>query len=371
MNNVAAPTASQVRSELSVFAKPDTRKGVTLFLIDLFTYLGAIAVVLFAPWTLVKLAAAVLAGGKMANLVTLAHDASHNSLTTSRKLNELIAIVSFTPSLFNYRLWLYDHHNLHHHKTNEDHPDSFTPISKNEFDSLSNWGKSKQRVYRLPTLWVFGIYYIVERWWRAKFFPRAHMPAWVRKAAWPHTVYLLTSIACYLALLYFAPLYSDSSSFSAVFFGFVIPFYVFQSLFSFTVYVQHTHPKVAWFRSKPDRNEDGRQDFISVNVVFPKWVPYFFHYVYDHAAHHVHPAIPCYRLAEAQTRLNELIGAFAVLDKFSFRWLRQVQERCKLYDFENHRWLDFEGNPTSRVTLISETNFARPVWDDRLAAANG
>jgi omega-6 fatty acid desaturase (delta-12 desaturase) len=361
----AIPTASQVRIALFEFAKPDTKKGLFLFLIDFASYLGALVAVLFAPWLLVKLGAGIFAGVKMANLATIAHDAAHNSLTSSRTLNKLIAIVSFTPGLFNYRLWLYDHHSLHHHKTNEDHPDSFTPLSKNEFDSLSWLGKIKHKIYRMPSLWIFGIYYIRERWWKAKFFPRTRMPEWVRRKAWPHTIYLIAYLMFFLLLLWEAPSYCNTNTLEAILFGFILPFYVFQSLFSFTVYVQHTHPKIAWFKSKPDRKVNGRQDLISVNLIFPKWFSHFAHHVYDHAAHHVHPAIPCYHLADAQAKLNEMIGPSAVMEKFSFAWLKQVQTRCKLYDYEKHRWLDFEGQPTSRITLASNIDLLRPVWAAR------
>lgn len=363
------PSARQIRNELLSFATSDTRKGVQLFLIDLLTYCAAIVTVLFAPWMLLKLIAGVLAGAKAANLATLGHDAAHNSLTASRALNKIIGIVSFTPGLFNYRLWLYDHHNLHHRKTNEDHPDSFTPLSKQEFDALPKLTKLKHRFYRLPSLWIFGIYYIVERWWKVKFFPRDSMPVSVRREGWTHTIYLLTYLFGFIALLYSAPHYSGTSSLSAIFFGFIVPFYIFQSLFSFTVYVQHTHPRVAWFKTRPDRNGIGRQDVISVQLRFPDWFSYLVHHVYDHAAHHVYPAIPCYRLAEAQTKLNQLLGSSAISEKFSFAMLRKIQERCKLYDFESHRWLNFEGTPTSRATLITEADFSRPVWGRQLAAS--
>jgi acyl-lipid omega-6 desaturase (Delta-12 desaturase) len=362
------PSARKIRNELLEFAISDTRKGVQLFIIDLTTYCVAIATVLFAPWMLLKLIAGVLAGAKVANLATLGHDAAHNSLTASRTLNKAIGIVSFTPGLFNFRLWLYDHHNLHHHKTNENHPDSFTPMSKQEFAVLSRWKKLKHRFYRLPSLWVFGIYYIVERWWKAKFFPRAHMPVGVKKEGWPHTVYLITYFFGFITLLYLAPHYSNTSSISAIFFGFIVPFYIFQSLYSFTVYVQHTHPRVAWFKTRPDRNGIGRQDVISVQLRFPDWLSHLVHHVYDHTAHHVYPAIPCYRLAEAQAKLNLLLGSASISEKFSFTMLRKIQERCKLYDFEGHRWLDFEGKPTSRATLITESDFARPVWNRQLVA---
>jgi hypothetical protein len=30
-----------------------------------------------------------------------------------------------------------------------------------------------------------------------------------------------------------------------------------------------------------------------------------------------------------------------------------VVQRCKLYDFANHQWLDFDGKVTARVTLAN------------------
>ncbi|MEQ1593380.1 MAG: fatty acid desaturase [Thiobacillaceae bacterium] len=356
------PTVKEVRRTLSQYAVPSTPHGLALFLFDIASYVAAIAIVFLAPWGWVKFVAGIFAGAKMANLATLAHDASHNSLTASRSLNKLIAIVSFTPSLFNYRLWVYDHHNLHHHNTNENHPDSFTPISRAEYAALTSWGKLKHRFYRSTSLWAFGIYYISERWWKVKFFPRAHMPSHVRRAAWPYFLYLMLYLGGYLMFLMAAPLYSETDALTAVMCGFVVPFYVFQSLFSFTVYVQHTHPRVAWFKGKPDRNADGRQELISVHLRFPKGVSWLFHHVYEHAAHHVHPAIPCYRLPEAQAKLNEMIGSLAISEPFSFAWLSRIQRRCELYDFENHRWLSFEGEPRSRITLASEVDTMRQAW---------
>jgi acyl-lipid omega-6 desaturase (Delta-12 desaturase) len=341
----SSPTIKEVRKALSEFAVSDTTEGVTLFAVDMGTYLIAIVGVLYAPWLLLKVIAGIIAGIKMANLATIGHDAAHNVLTSSRTLNKYIGILSFTPSLFNYRLWIYDHHNLHHHNTNELHPDSYTPLSLQAYNALSAFQKAKYRFYRSTSLWSFGMYYIFERWPQAKLIPRSRMPKHVRKAAWPYSIYLGIYFVSYMALLASAPLYSDTSAFTAIICGFVIPFYVYMSLYAFTVYVQHTHPNVAWFSAKPDRNGEGRQDYISVQLRFSPLLSWATHYVYDHAAHHAHIGIPCYHLAKAQVKLNEMIGNNAISDQFSLKWLRSVQNYCKLYDFENKKWLDFNGDP--------------------------
>lgn len=357
------PSRKQLQTELAVFIRPSTAKGVTLFVIDLVMYLLAIALVLASSSWILKLVGAVFAGIKMANLSTLAHDAAHNSLTRSRWLNKYIAILGFTPALFNYALWLHDHHFLHHRKTNEEHPDSYVPLSLEEYEALSAFGRFKYRLYRAPSIWFFGLYYIVERWWQVKFFPRAHMPPTVQRNAWRQFGYLMLYLAVFLALLAAAPLYSQTTSLEAVIYGFVVPFYVYQSLYAFTVFVQHNHCRVPWFKGRRPQEGDGQQAYITVQLVFPKWFSTPVHNVYDHAAHHIHPAIPCYELPAAQARLNQMIGERAIVSRFSFGWLYDLMRRCKLYDFERHCWTDFEGRPTTRVTLASHEDRAPMEYD--------
>jgi omega-6 fatty acid desaturase (delta-12 desaturase) len=347
------PTRKQIQKELAVYIKPNTTHGVVLFVADILMYILAIVLVLASSSWILKLIGGIIAGIKMANLSTLAHDAAHNSLTKSRKINKYIAIVGFTPGLFNYALWLHDHHFLHHRRTNQDHPDSYVPLSRQEYDALSAFGRFKYRLYRAPSIWIFGLYYIVERWWKAKFFPRKHMPVHVQRDAWFQFAYLVTYLASFLALLIMAPLYSPSSTLEALMYGFVLPFYVYQTLYSFTVFVQHNHCRVPWFKDKRPRDGDGQQACITVQLVFPKWFSTAVHNVYDHAAHHVHPAIPSYQLPAAQEKLNELLGDRAVVSRFSFSWLYGFMRRCKLYDYERHYWTNFEDEATTRVTLAS------------------
>lgn len=356
------PSTESVRAALSHYAVSNTRQGLILFVFDLSIYVASIAGVLFAPWLFLKILLSLLAGFKLANLVTIAHDAAHNSLTASRRLNKIIAVISFTPCLFSYPLWIYDHHYLHHRRTNETHPDSYTPLSKQEYDALPAWRRLKVRLYRAPTLWFFGLYYIVERWAQVKFVPTRAHPARIRRAAAPYSLSLIIYFAAFIGLLASAPSYSNTSTLSAILLGFVLPFYIFQSLYAFTVYVQHTHPRIPWFRNKPRDSVIARQDFISVHMRLPYGLAWLSHFVYDHAAHHVHPGIPCYRLHDAQIALNELIGQHAVTERFSLRWLYNIQRICKLYDYAHYRWLDFDGHPTSdKITQTPAKS--RPDYD--------
>lgn len=342
----------RIQEELAQFVRPDTAHGFFLFTVDMGTYIAAIAGVLLLPDLWMKISCSVLAGAKISNLVALAHEAAHGSLTRSARLNRLIGILSFMPGLLSYRLWLYDHHQLHHPKTNGAHRDSFTPLSPDEYRALPKWRQVAERFYRSPTLLGLGAYQIVERWWQVKFFPRPDMPKRIHASAWRHFAFLIAYLVAFLTLLVLAPTYSDTGSVTALMLGFIVPYYVWMSLLAFTLYVQHTHPRVPWFNGRADRKSIPPQEALSVHLKFPGAVSWFMHHVYDHAVHHVQPAIPCYRLPQAQARLNALVGDRAVSERFSFPWLFDVMRRCKLYDYERHCWTDFEGRPTTGETVV-------------------
>ena len=66
----------------------------------------------------------------------------------------------------------------------------------------------------------------------------------------------------------------------------------------------------------------------------------------EHTAHHVDMSIPLYRLKSAQALLEKGLAGHIVVQPFSWRWYADTARRCKLYDFETDRWLDFAGRPT-------------------------
>jgi omega-6 fatty acid desaturase (delta-12 desaturase) len=348
----SAPVSrEQVRRALAPFMAPDSRIAVFHVVVDFALYALAIGGVLFLhPWW-AKLLCSLAAGAKIANLGTLAHDAAHGNLTASRRWNHLLGALCFLPGLYNYRLWLYDHHHVHHPFTNGNHEDSWVPFSKADFDRLPRRRQMLERLYRSSWGMGFAPYYIIERWSRVKFMPGNFLPARFRASAWRHFALLCAYIVGFNALLAAAPLYSDTGSVTAILLGFVVPFYVWMVFFSFTVYVQHTHARIPWFAGAVDRREAMPQEVLSLHLEFPHWFKQLLHNVYDHGAHHVNVRIPFHRLPEAQRTLNALAGNAAVVQNFSFRWLHETLRDCKLYDYETHRWLDFEGNPTGPIAV--------------------
>jgi fatty acid desaturase len=123
------PARSELVQTLQPFAQPVTRTGVLLFVADYAVLIAALALALLADNVLLRIVAAVIAGFKMGGLYSLAHDAAHNSLTASRRLNRLLGVLAHLPLFFNHRLWLHDHNATHHPGTNGPQKDAFTPMS--------------------------------------------------------------------------------------------------------------------------------------------------------------------------------------------------------------------------------------------------
>lgn len=361
------PEQKVLRAEMNKHIKIDTKKGVMIFLFDICSYMICLSGVLFLPELWMKISASIFAGIFITNLSVVAHDAAHNSLTNKKFLNKIIAVTSLIPCLYNYKLWLYDHNYMHHAKTNENHPDSYTPLSKEEYDSLSEFGKFKQRLYRHPTILFFGLYYICERWIKVKLYPRDNFPKDKHADAWLYTAAIGLYASIFISLLLIAPTYSNTSSLLAISLGFIVPFYVFQSLYAFAVYLQHTHPSIPWFNYSPDRKNEARSELVTAHIVCPKWFDFMTHHILDHAAHHLCPLIPCYELGNAQKELEDMLGKNAVKLKLSLNNLYEVMKYCKLYDYDNHCWLNFNGMPTT-TTIFNGENIVFKTKDYKQAA---
>jgi omega-6 fatty acid desaturase (delta-12 desaturase) len=127
----------------------------------------------------------------------------------------------------------------------------------------------------------------------------------------------------------------------------VLPFVVWNFLFSVVTFLQHTHPQLVWFQREQDWTFLKAQIGGTVHVVFPWPLNRLAHSIMEHPAHHALPAIPLYHLREAQQRLSSAFPGQTIRFDWSLREHLDIQRRCKLYDYENYRWVDYSGQPTS------------------------
>ena len=337
--------------ELRLALEPYTRRSTALALgllpATLAVYAAALAGAVALPFFAARLAAGLIAGGAISSLFVIGHDAAHGAFTADRRINAVIGRIAFLPALHNYSLWQVQHNRLHHRLANFRGFNSWSPLTKAEFDALPAWRQGLERLYRSPL--GFAPYYLVERWWKDKFFPRRRRER--RLAFWLDFALLACFLAGLLALLALGGRALGSGAAEAILLGFILPFLVWNALMGATTYLQHTHPGVAWFDARAQWRQLAGQEEVSVQIRVPRWYGLLSHHIMDHPAHHLHPKIPLYRLAAAQRKLNLLLGERAVTEAFSPAYLLSTMARCKLYDFERHCWLDFAGRPSTGSTL--------------------
>jgi acyl-lipid omega-6 desaturase (Delta-12 desaturase) len=356
------------------FAVADTRKGVSRFCIDYALFLLGTSVALWSPNMLLRVAGAMLAGFKMSTLYAVAHDAAHNTLTASRNLNKAIGIVAYLTGFYNYRLRLHDHLLRHHPLVNGPQPDAYRPMSLAEYRACKPWRRAWERFIRSPNPFALMAYGAVSRLLKSEVFPKKTMPSAVRKEAWLYAALMGVYLGAFVGVIAAASDGGLQTFVQDLFFAMVLPFLAFQAWMAVVVYFQHTHPAVPWFAPGDERHQGFGAEQLSVHIDMPHALSSLLHHAYCHAAHHVCPSIPCYRLYDAQQRLAGLLGRDCAVVPFRAGALLDVFRRCKLYDYEAHRWIDFDGNPTS-PRLVPERK--RPVRSanqsdfQQLARANG
>jgi acyl-lipid omega-6 desaturase (Delta-12 desaturase) len=355
---------SDVHERIAPYARPNSALGYLAFVIDTVLYAGGIACVLFAESLGLKIAGGVLASTGLVNLGSLSHEAAHRSLVKSKLGNKILAVASLTMLLFNYRLWIHDHHVMHHGRTNVKQNNFLSPLTLAEFRALSPFRRAIYRAYHSETGLGILLYYLLERWPSVHFYPGSWLPKRLHASAWRYTALETLYAAALLSLLVLVPSARGESVLLAVLLGFVMPYAVWFTMFSMTAFLQHTNPRLRWYGDVS--SVASRPEALSVHVQIPAWMNHMTHYVLEHPVHHVSAMIPHYHLKKAQIALAGVVGPPIIAMRFTFGNMRDVLRRCKLYDYENHVWTDFEG----RVTAVPDDTVLQRQADSAAGASD-
>jgi omega-6 fatty acid desaturase (delta-12 desaturase) len=217
-------------------------------------------------------------------------------------------------------------------------------MSLEEFRAAPAWRRVIERIYRHPA--GFGLYYAVERWWRHKFLPSAETPG-IRDAALRDVRFLLVwSLLITLGPIAYA-LHEHRSVVAALAWGAAAPFITWNYLMGTTAFLQHTHPRAKWTNSPKSPHQRYWQAQVTVRVEFPVWYDVLSHNIMHHPAHHLNPRVPWHNLSIFTSRLEVDIGC--VKERMSLLYPFRIARTCKLYDYVNGKWLDFEGRPTTNL----------------------
>lgn len=310
---------------------------------------------------------AVLNGVMIGMIFIIGHDCAHRAYVPGRRLNWWLGRLTFIPCAHSISLWDVVHNRTHHARTNLKGVDYvWAPMSKAEYDACSPWRRFMERIYRGP----FGpvVYYYPKFWLSKLVLPLAadSRPEWRRHL--PDSVFVLLALVATIALViglghWLAP---ERPMWLTLTLGWGIPFAVWNYMMAFSIYIQHTHPRVPWFDNEAEWSFYNGNIRGTTHVDFPKFAA-LLRDVHAHPAHHALPSIPVYHLPEAEEKLLDSFGDDVVRYRLTPSAYLSVCRKCKLYDFRNHVWTDFDGIPTSERTLpvISD----KPAPSDRAASS--
>ncbi|NDU85962.1 MAG: fatty acid desaturase [Ferrovum sp.] len=341
------PGRKTVRSWLIPLCGKRTLLPVAMIAFDFLLFFSALWATVWFSSFWAKMGMGMVAGFVIGRLFILGHDACHQSLTPRRGLNRILGRLAFLPSLTPYSLWDIGHNLVHHGQTNLKGFDFvWAPFSVEEYQALSPTRQWLERLYRSG--WAPGLYYFIEMWWLRMYFPaKTYMGA--RRSAFVWDGVLVTVFAAlWMGGLALMAVNSHQSILLTELAGFVMPFVFWNFMIGFVVYAHHTHTSVAWYDNKVEWMR--AQPFVTttVHLIFRFNMGALMHHIMEHTAHHLDMGIPLYRLKEAQKFLETHLPGRIIIQNFSWAWYFKTAQLCKLYDFKEKCWLDFEGNATSR-----------------------
>ena len=337
------------QSEKKRLTKKSDLKAITMFVFQLIIYFVVLIGAIGNYYFLVNILCSIYLGLVIGQLFIIGHDACHQFFAATPIINKIIGRIAFLFSFHSYS-WLSNEHNLGHHKyTNIKGKDYiWQPMTKKEFEQQNQFRRCLERLYRSPI--GAGIYYFIELWLFSGFIPI------IKSLKKKYKKYLFNSILVCLFII-IQPLVivllgqaisPDKTIIEIIVLGWIIPFISWSYIVGVIAYIQHTHPKVAWFEEKNLIPFCERQIHSTIRVIFPEKMNSLLLYnVMEHHAHHLIPSIPVYNLLKAQEILEDSYVGIPLVYRFSIREYLNILKNCQLFDFEKNCWTDFNGNPTT------------------------
>ncbi|HEX3666277.1 MAG TPA: fatty acid desaturase [Rhizomicrobium sp.] len=334
---------------------PDPRslsRGLGLFIVHYALYfttlLGAVANFGLPVNTVFGMANGIF----IALLFIIGHDGCHGSFVPRRSWNLWLARLAFLPCVHSVTLWRHTHNELHHFRTNLKGVDEvWAPMTKAEYDASSPFRRWLERVYRGP-VGPF-IYYYGEFWLCRLVLPIAPRARVQWKKHLPDSLFVIAGFAATLFVngflgSIFAP---ERPIWLSCLTGWVLPFAVWNYLMGLTIYLNHTHPAIPWFRDEAAWNFHSGNVLGTTHVRLPRWLAPLYSDALSHTAHHADVRLPVYALPGVQIELEHRFADGVQEYEFSLDAYRRIFRACKLFDFDRMCWTDFNGIPTGPICL--------------------
>jgi acyl-lipid omega-6 desaturase (Delta-12 desaturase) len=308
-------------------------------------WIATLVGIMLLPWW-AKIPLALINGSAISGLFLAGHDAGHGTLLPRRWLNRLIGRLSLLPALHPFTAWCHNHNALHHGFTNiKERDPGFPPLSPAEYARLGWLGRMHYRLCR--TRLGLGWMYLTEMWLKWELFPtKARAPRNTRAFQMDRLI-VIAFAAIWIGSLVVAAELTEQSWWINVLCGFVLPYAVWNWQIGFIIFQQHTHPRVPWYSQldKPCPTYFQAQVKATPHIWFPGPIRFLMRNIMEHTAHHADAGVPLYHLPDAQHRISRVYKKEMVRVIWSRSVMRATLRTCRTYDYESHRWCDYDGTP--------------------------
>lgn len=317
-----------------------TWKGIHYFVRDLVLYGLVVWGLIALDHPLAVAALWVLSGVVISGLFVVAHDAAHGSLFRSARLNSWIGHLAMLPSWHVYEGWVLGHNRIHHAYTVREGFDFvWHPYTPAQYAAMSRLQRLR---HRFEWSWLgAGAYYLREVWW-SKMIVGTPPARWRRVIRRDRLIVAAFVVSASVALGWLGWTQSGTALGAAwmVLKVLVVPFLVFSYVIGSFVHVHHVQPGIRWWPRREWTKFKGQVEGTTILRV-PKGANFFLHWIMVHVPHHVDMRIPMYHLELAADAIKAAYPDVVHDEKLRFRDFMANTRRCKLYDFEQGRWLTY------------------------------
>ncbi len=303
------------------FTKSPLRAWSGLFFSVIAVSLGYVSLA-FLPWYLLPLGW-IFTGTALTGFFVLGHDCGHRSFSSSIWVNDLVGHIMFLPLLYPFHPWRlkHDHHHAYTNMLGEDN--AWYPFTSAEFNAIKPYEQFFYRLIRGKFWWIGSIIHWGLLHFNADLYPEKQKSQ-VRFSA---------GLVIAFAAIAFPLIIATGGIFAWVNF-FLMPWLVYHFWMSTFTIVHHTMPDIP-FKFKEEWHAATDQLTGTVHCDYPAWVEWLCHDINVHVPHHISTAIPSYNLRKAYASLQENWSGYIYSTKFSWQLMKQISEKCHIYDAEN------------------------------------
>jgi omega-6 fatty acid desaturase (delta-12 desaturase) len=318
-----------------------TWKGLAYFARDLLIYAAVVAGLVVTDNPILLVGLWVLASLAVSGLFIVGHDAAHEALFRSRRLNSIVGHLAMLPSWHVYEAWVLGHNRIHHgHTVREGMDFVWHPVTPQQYAAMGTYARVRHRVEW--SWWGAGAYYLREIWFNKMitFNPPAKWAKAIRRDL------IFTAVGVGLGMVLFGWL-------GWVMYGtvlgaawmivkvVVVPFLGFNFVIGSVVHVHHIQPDIRWYPRREWTKFRGQMEGTTILRV-SRPLDVFFHSIFVHVPHHVDMRIPFYGLEPAAAAIKEAFPDAIHDEPLRFRDFVRNSRACKLYDFDRGQWMTYE-----------------------------